>query len=743
MKKKLLCRLNWLVLICLLALALPGSTRAEAPISAINILGIPVAFDPPEFQYVKIFDVEPGSTTCYNNWTEVRYNFYKKDTHEFAYTAPRLTLSAEQPDLDLLQQQLAEIAINHEVHITQLALQEEWATAMVIQKYNGQVLVGEGSLLIARWNGQIWDIVFEGSREFRTILPAIPSSLISQERKAALDYENIILAENTSIMASGYKLPWSAGVSYYISRAWATGTCNHAGSNAVDVVMPIGSMIVAAREGVVDQVIQSNTACGCSTDNTAYENRIRIRHSDNTYAYYSHIGRNQALVSVGQNVIQGQPLAMSDQIGNSCGSGSCVAGTCTISGCGSTCTATSGCRPGAHLHFHVQNSAGQRLYITFDDVGAIVGCQSYTSGNNPDSIPPTSSASLFGAAGENSWYTSAVQVTLSASDNSGGSGVKLTQYRIDAGDWQNYAGAFSVSGDGGHTVYYRSQDNAGNWETEKSTTFKIDTTAPTNATSAASGCAATHNTWQNVCNDPAFTWSGAADATSGLAGYQVYWGSDPNGASATWVTSAAYDAAAASEGVTYLGVRTKDNAGNWSGWTTLFAFRYDATAPTGSLALNNGDTVTYATLVRLATTAADAHSGVWEVRFRDVNGTWSDWQLYSPNLYWQLPGPTEQTLGVETQFRDRAGNTSPVYRDTIALNLYPARPASTNYRLARSTFGASGATRISTNYKIWSTLGQPAPIGVMQSTGYRMVSGYWARLEAAQYAVYLPLVIRQ
>ena len=260
----------------------------------------------------------------------------------------------------------------------------------------------------------------------------------------------------------------------------------------------------------------------------------------------------------------------------------------------------------------------------------------------PDRTAPTTSISLSGIAGENGWYTSAVQVTLSASDNSGGSGLKLVQYKIGDGDWHNYTGAFNVSGEGRHTIYYQAQDNAGNWESIKTVTVKID-----------------------------------------------------------------------------------------------------ATAPTGSLALNNGDTVTYATLVRLTTTSTDAHSGVGDVRFRDVNGPWSDWQLYSPNLYWQLPGLTGQTLGVEVQYRDRAGNTSSVYRDTIALNLYPARPASTNYRLARSTFGASGATRTSPNYQVWSTLGQPAPIGVMQSIGYRMVSGYWARLEAAQYAIYLPLVIRQ
>ena len=129
------------------------------------------------------------------------------------------------------------------------------------------------------------------------------------------------------------------------------------------------------------------------------------------------------------------------------------------------------------------------------------------------------------------------------------------------------------------------------------------------------------------------------------------------------------------------------------------------------------------------------------MRLRDAGGAWSSWQGYTTSAYWQLPGPTGQTFSVETQFKDCAGNSSATYTDAIALNIYPARPASANYRVAKSTLGASGQSGASTNYRLNATLGQPSMIGQMNSTNYGLASGYWA-LRYLHYAVYLPLIRR-
>lgn len=56
-------------------------------------------------------------------------------------------------------------------------------------------------------------------------------------------------------------------------------------------------------------------------------------------------------------------------------------------------------------------------------------------------------------------------VSLSATDTT--SGIKSTFYRIDAGSWVTYAGPFTLTGTGTHTIYYYSQDNALNNEATK------------------------------------------------------------------------------------------------------------------------------------------------------------------------------------------------------------------------------------------------------------------------------------
>ncbi|HSI80510.1 MAG TPA: ThuA domain-containing protein, partial [Solirubrobacterales bacterium] len=99
-----------------------------------------------------------------------------------------------------------------------------------------------------------------------------------------------------------------------------------------------------------------------------------------------------------------------------------------------------------------------------------------------DATPPTTTHSLDPAApdGAGGWYVSPVEVTLTATDNEGGSGVDVTEYRFEGEqNWTTYEGPFTVSDDGRHTIQYRSHDNDGNAETIRSVSFRIDSAAPT------------------------------------------------------------------------------------------------------------------------------------------------------------------------------------------------------------------------------------------------------------------------
>jgi len=56
--------------------------------------------------------------------------------------------------------------------------------------------------------------------------------------------------------------------------------------------------------------------------------------------------------------------------------------------------------------------------------------------------------------------------TLNATDGNG-SGVYYTQYSIDDSNWMNYSGPFTLNTYGHHNITYRSVDNLGNVESEK------------------------------------------------------------------------------------------------------------------------------------------------------------------------------------------------------------------------------------------------------------------------------------
>lgn len=126
-----------------------------------------------------------------------------------------------------------------------------------------------------------------------------------------------------------------------------------------------------------------------------------------------------------------------------------------------------------------------------------------------DPYAPTTTASLAGTMGMNSWYTSDVTVTLAAVDNTGGSGVQDTLFSVDAGAQTTYSGPFAVTGDGVHTVDYYSRDTAGNVESTQSVSFMIDSTPPAVTVTSPMSQAYSDDTMLPV------SWT-ASDATSGI-----------------------------------------------------------------------------------------------------------------------------------------------------------------------------------------------------------------------------------
>ncbi len=117
--------------------------------------------------------------------------------------------------------------------------------------------------------------------------------------------------------------------------------------------------------------------------------------------------------------------------------------------------------------------------------------------------PPTTTAVAAGTAGTSGWFTSGVNVTLSATGGDGG--VDYTEYRVNGGAWTAYSSPVVFNADGTHTLEYRSVDNAAQVEATKTLTVKIDRVAPVTVATVSSP-----NVWLNM-----------TDATSG-AGHVTY-----------------------------------------------------------------------------------------------------------------------------------------------------------------------------------------------------------------------------
>ncbi|GAB1596539.1 peptidoglycan DD-metalloendopeptidase family protein [Lysobacter claricitrinus] len=104
---------------------------------------------------------------------------------------------------------------------------------------------------------------------------------------------------------------------------------------AIDLAAPIGTPVLAARDGVVMEVESDFSKAGLNRERYAGRaNLIRVLHDDGTMGVYAHLKLDGMLVRVGQRVHAGQQIALS---GNT------------------------GFTTGPHLHFAVQVNRGMRL----------------------------------------------------------------------------------------------------------------------------------------------------------------------------------------------------------------------------------------------------------------------------------------------------------------------------------------------------------------------------------------------
>ena len=89
---------------------------------------------------------------------------------------------------------------------------------------------------------------------------------------------------------------------------------------AIDVAMPIGTDIFAARDGIVFDVASNHFRGGLDpVRDGPSANVVRILHEDGTYAIYAHLNTNSIRVKPGDRVQRGEYIAESGNNGFSNG----------------------------------------------------------------------------------------------------------------------------------------------------------------------------------------------------------------------------------------------------------------------------------------------------------------------------------------------------------------------------------------------------------------------------------------
>jgi murein DD-endopeptidase MepM/ murein hydrolase activator NlpD len=140
-------------------------------------------------------------------------------------------------------------------------------------------------------------------------------------------------------------VPFSAGKNFPITQAYPDVITHQTPDSlyAVDLAMPVGTDIFAARGGLVVDVASDNFRGGLDLSRDGQTaNIIRILHDDGTFSLYAHLNWNSIRVKPGDQVRAGQYIADAGNTGFS---------------------------SGPHLHFAVQRNAGltvESLPIVFE-----------------------------------------------------------------------------------------------------------------------------------------------------------------------------------------------------------------------------------------------------------------------------------------------------------------------------------------------------------------------------------------
>lgn len=227
-----------------------------------------------------------------------------------------------------------------------------------------------------------------------------------------------------------------------------------------------------------------------------------------------------------------------------------------------------------------------------------------------DTNAPVTIESESGMLGQNNWYTSEVNISMSSSDTI--SNVDFTMYRVDQGSWRTYAGAIPLSVDGVYSIEFYSQDLSGNQEAVQNADVKIDRTPPDLALGQTNGAV-------YAARSVTLSWSGS-DATSGIDRFEtsldgaLFVNQGPS--------SVSIALNALSDGFHTIVIRAVDMAGLLTERSLDFTVDTKPPVTLATAAGTNGHHGWLVSKADMTLTASDETTGVDAIHYRIDDGSW-------------------------------------------------------------------------------------------------------------------------
>jgi murein DD-endopeptidase MepM/ murein hydrolase activator NlpD len=119
-----------------------------------------------------------------------------------------------------------------------------------------------------------------------------------------------------------YRLPWPDGKTFSVIQAPGGRITSHTtpeSRDAIDIAMPEGSPVLAARGGTVFGTVSVHSGGALLESMKARNNMVRVLHEDGTIANYLHLMQGGVAVADGERVAAGKLLGYSGNTGYSSG----------------------------------------------------------------------------------------------------------------------------------------------------------------------------------------------------------------------------------------------------------------------------------------------------------------------------------------------------------------------------------------------------------------------------------------